>query len=315
MMMRSRCSMVLAAILLALPALRAADADDVIARFEGDGRVQYHLVVGATAVIKGMGIRLTIPNSDEKQSKYDPQKALLDIVTPLKRGDYIKVTYAMQNNVAMVSALALYPMKPGEDLLNGFIFNESYDKKEGKFDYQMVDVKKFDQLYTMVIPNKKDPTSGDMAPDPDLLAAASKLKPGDVVLIDSVAGQTHRQIKSIELYTEPVPGYFLKSKEEKSENGQTETSVEIEADGKTITAFVPGHLDGKKWVADLKVLGEVKHLRPKSDVMFRASDDNGKTVLHAIAMSPKQAKHTNAETQPETKPAAAKMDKKDASDK
>lgn len=259
-----------AAVLLLLPTSRLAHADDVIARFETANRVQYRLVIGALAVMNGREIRLTVPNNDEKQSKFDPKSDLLSIVKGLKTGDVVKATYALQNNMAMLSALAVYPLKPGEDLPNGFIFNESYDKKEGKFDYQMVDVKKFDQVVTMAIPNKKDPTSGDMAPDPDLLAAAGKLKPGDVVLIDSVPSTTHRQIKSIELYTEPQPGYFVKSKEEKNENGQTETSVEIEADGKTITAFVPGHLDGKKWVADTKVLGEVKHLRPKSDVTFRA---------------------------------------------
>lgn len=312
MTMRWKWVWVIAAFALGIPLTGVVSAEDVIARFDGDGRVQYRLVVAATVMTNGRGMRLSLPNNDEKQSKYDPKTDLLAIVTSLKRGDYFKATYAVQNNTAMVSALSVYAMKPGEELLNGFVFNESYDKKEGKLNYQMVDVKKFDQVITFVIPNKKDPASGDMAPDPELLADAGKFKAGDVVLIDAIPGRPHPQIKSIELYTAPQPGYFIKSSEQKDGAGQSVTAAEIEADGKTITALVPGHLDGKKWVTDLKVLNEVKRLRPKSDVMFRASDENGKTWLRAIAMAPKQINHVSG---PETKPAADKPEKPAKPDK
>ena len=162
---------------------------------------------------------------------------------------------------------------------------------------------------TFVIPNKKDATSGDLAPDPELLADAGKIKAGDVVLIDATNTHPHPTVKSIEVYTAPQPGHFVKSKEEDGEGGQKNTVAEIEADGKTINAIVPGHLDGKKWVPDTKVLGEVKRLTSNIDVMFRVTDDNGKTWLRGIE---KAAKQTHAA--PATKAPQASKPEKPAAD-
>ncbi len=299
MAMRLSQSVMVTSLILASSLIRAADADDIYAKFVTDGRVQNRLVIAATAVLNGRGIRLSVPNKDDTKPTYEPKPELLAIIDKLKAGDVFKATYDLKNNTALVSAITPYAMKPGEELPNGFVFNESYDKREGKLDYQMVDVKKFDQVITLVIPNRKDPTSGNMAPDPELLADAATFKPGDVVLIDATKSGTHPQIKSIELYTEPVAGTFIKSSTEKDNSGKEETTVEIEgADGKTITAVVPGRMDGKKWVPDLKVEGEVKRLHPNLDVMYRATEDNGKTVLRFIQKAAKQTKHTNAETQP-----------------
>ncbi len=294
MLARSKWLFAVTAFVLMLPLARPAAADDLVGKFITARRAQFagmpRLVVEVTSVANGRSVNLAVPNQDEKKAMFDPNPALLSIVKSLKPGDVVKATFAMQNNSAIVQTLVVYPLKPGEELPNAFVFGESYDKKEGKIDYQMIDAKRFDQAITFVIPNKKD-ASGELAPDPQMLADAGKFKSGDIVLIDAAPGRPHPTIKSIELYTAPVAGHFVKSEDHEVEAGQKTTAVELEADGKTITALVPGHLDGKKWVVDAKVLGEVKRLRPNSDVMFRLAEDNGKSWIRAIEMAPKQTAH------------------------
>ena len=96
--------------------------------------------------MNGRSMNLAVPNVHDDKPNFEPKPEIATVVKALKAGDFIKVTYAMDKNTAMLQTVAAYPLKAGEELPNGFVFNETYEKKEGKIDYQMVDAKKFDQV-------------------------------------------------------------------------------------------------------------------------------------------------------------------------
>jgi hypothetical protein len=79
---------------------------------------------------------------------------------------------------------------------------------------------------------------------------------------------------------------------EQDVDGQKAPAVELERDGKSVTAVVAGKLQGKRWVPDPKVLAAAKKLKPDAEVVFRARDDDGKLWLKEIEPAPKAAEES-----------------------
>src|ERR1700683_5141125 len=105
----------------------------------------------------------------------------------------------------MMKSIAAYPMQPGMELPNAYLFKEMYDHTEQTETKTLVDLKRFDDVVTFSLPTKKN-SSGAMAPDPELVAALGKLKEGQIVLAEATPGSPNPVLRSIEPYNTPQTG-------------------------------------------------------------------------------------------------------------
>jgi hypothetical protein len=130
-------------------------------------------------------------------------------------------------------------------------------------------------------------------PDPaaSIEDVASKLQFDDVVEAEVKDARPVPIILSLDRYTPPQTGKFVKLSEEEVAEGQKGSAVEIEQGTKTVKALVPGKLQNKRWVQDGKVLAAVKKLKPDAEIVYRTKEDDGKVWLKEIEPAPK-AKET-----------------------
>ena len=135
----------------------------------------------------------------------------------------------------------------------------------------MVKLTKYGEPILVSVPGTKD------TPDPAVMDQLSKFKEGDVVYAQLSPGRTP-QLTSIYPYQPPQTGKVQKV-EEQEVDGQKVTAVLIDADGKTVTALVPGKTVNKRWQPDAQIQRQAKSLRPGNDVQFITNDQNDKTWL------------------------------------
>jgi hypothetical protein len=291
--MRGRIGLLVVSCSLFLFASQAFADTTVVARLDGAGNLQMggkpRLVV-AVDTIAGKHLQIGVENKKEDIAKADPKSELLDQIKSVAPGDIIKLTYAVDDKDKWLKLVRIepYPMQPGMELPNAYIFHEMYDHTDEQKTHTLVDVKRFDDLLTFAIPVKKD-ASGAMVADPDLVATIGKIKDGQVVLIDSSGGSPHPMIHGIEVYNAPRTG-TIKEIKPADLNGNKTTEADIEVDGSTVTVLVPGKMvDGKHWVVDSKILGLLHHFKAGATVTFRTVDDGGTTLLRDIKAAPKPA--------------------------
>jgi hypothetical protein len=252
------------------------------------GRMRYVLTLDT---VDGKVIRVGVqnkdaPNSQDEAYKADPQTELVDQIKAVAPGDIVKLEYTMEEDgTYMMKSIAPYPMEPGMELPNAYLFKEMYDHTEQTATKTLVDLKRFDDVVTFSLPAKKD-SSGAMAPDPELVAALGKLKEGQIVLVDATPGSPNRILRSIEPYNTPQTGKITSIKLTEVDGNKT-TAAEIDVDGTPVTVVVPGKLDGKRWVVDSKVLSKLRNFRPGANVTFRIITDNGTSYLRDIKAAPK----------------------------
>jgi hypothetical protein len=279
-------------VLLLASHLFAADVT-VVARFDGVRQMQFGLrprLVLSVQTVAGQRLEIGVPNIKDDQPKLDPVKDRVDEIKAVQPGDIVKLTYSQpeekkpENVLEMVRMLP-YPMLPGMELPNAFVFHEMYDHTDAQKTQTLVDAKKFDDMITFCLALKKDAT-GSMVADPDLVAALGKIKPGQVVLIDAAGGSPHPIIHSVEVYNAPQTG-TIKAIKPAELNGNKTTEADIDVDGSPITVLVPGRLEGKRWILDTKVQSLLRRFKAGSLVVFRTIDDNGTTLLRDIKAAPK----------------------------
>jgi hypothetical protein len=278
-------------------AIASADRVTVVGKLVGAESMNYRdrpRIVVTIQTLDGKRLQIGVPNADEDKYTVDPLLVLLDQIKALSPGDMAKVVYdSYDDKTGMLDEISPYAMQPGMELPNAFVFHESRDQTENQRSFTVVAMKRFEQDYTFMVAGTQD-AAGNVTPDPDLMAGIGKLKDGQLVLIDAVQGQPYPILRSIEPYTAPQTG-TLKAVKIGELNGNKTTEADIEVDGKTVTTFVPGHLDDKRWIVDSKILAEVRRLRLNTAVQFRvASDDNGNAVLREIEHAPETHKRISA---------------------
>jgi hypothetical protein len=307
--MRIRIVFLAVSSLLALGVQGALGGDvTVVAKYLGSRQMQFglkpHMVVFFDTM-SGQHLQMGIPNIKEDIAKVDPVKDKLDEINSLAAGDIVKLNYSKPDDnkpesVPMLGKVALYPMVPGMELPNAYVFHEMYPHTdEQQKTSTLVDAKRFDEMVTFTLPVKKD-TSGNMVADPDLVASLQKIKEGQLVLIDASEGSTKRMMRGIEVYNTPRTGTIKAIDNAAQLEGNKTAEADIDVDGKEIKVFVPGHLDGKKWILDFKVNGLLHHFKAGASVVFRTVDDNGTTLLRDIKPAPK-----DDSAQANAKPASA----------
>jgi translation initiation factor IF-1 len=112
-----------------------------------------------------------------------------------------------------------------------------------------------------------------------------KFKTGEPVYIQA-AGRS-AVVSMIFPFKDPQFGKVTKVSQVEVEGGKT-SSVDIETDdGKTLTAMVPGKMNGKRFVPDSVLMNMTHSMKPGTEVQVTTRDDNGKTYLVEIARAPK----------------------------
>jgi hypothetical protein len=261
-----------------------------------DGRYRYQgkpLMVLAVESLDGRQAELLVPNRDmSKNDRIDPLPRVLDTVRALKKGDPIRIELDDSKPRPFVVDVKPYKLKPGETDPKAYVFENSYRKEEGRSSYTAVVLSRFDEHTTYAVQQKRD-KDGDMSSDPAIIELLPKLKTGDVVEAEIKPGPTPL-LTSLERYAMPQNGKFVKLTEQDVE-GQKAPAVELEREGKPVTAVVVGKLQGKRWVPDQRVLAAAKRLKPDAEVVFRARDDGGKLWLKEIEPAPKAAEEPTRE--------------------
>jgi hypothetical protein len=284
--------LIVCALVCCFAAIASADRVTVVGKLEGAESMNYRdrpRIVVTILTVDGKRLQIGVENADEDKYTVDPVLVVLDQIKALNPGDMAKVVYdSYDDKTGMLYSISPYVMEPGMELPNAFVFHESRDQTEDQKSFTVVAMKRFEQDYTFVVAGTQD-AAGNVTPDPDLMASIGKLKDGQLVLIDAIQGQPYPILRSIEAYTPPQIG-TLKAVKFAELNGNRTTEADIEVDGKPVTVFVPGRLDGKRWIVDDKILADVRRLRLNTPVQFRVvSDDTGNSVLREIKTAPKDA--------------------------
>lgn len=253
-----------------------------------DGRFRHMgkpvMVLAVEQLEGGRPVELIVPNRDmNKGDKIDPLPQVLDNVRSLKRGDVIKIELDDSKPKPYVVWARPYKLKEGETEPNAYVFENTFRKEEGRSTYTAVVLSRFDEHTTFAVQQKRD-KDGDMASDAAILDLLQKLKTGEVVEADVKDGRIP-VLTGLERYTPEQRGKFLKLSEQ-DVDGQKAPGVELERDGKQVTAVLVGKVQGKRWVADAKVLAAAKKLKPDAEVVFRTRDDDGKLWLKEIGPAP-----------------------------
>ena len=257
---------------------------------QDDGKYKYQgkqVMLLAFETLDGRPAELVVPNRDmgPKGNKFDPLPQVADVVRGLKKGDTVKIELDDTKPRPFVTYAKPYKLKPGETDPKAYLFENTFRKEEGRASYTAVVLSRFDEHTTVAVQQKRD-KEGDMASDTAILDLLQKLKTGEVVEADIREGGRTPVLVSLERYAPPQNGKFVKMAEQDVE-GQKAPAVELQRDGKPVTALVAGKMQGQRWVADAKVLAAAKKLKPDAEVVFRARDDDGKLLLKEIEPAPK----------------------------
>ena len=244
------------------------------------------MVLAVEPVGGGRQMELVVKNRDMNKKEYDPVLDT-DNVNALQKGEAIKIGLDETRPRPMVDYLRKYDLKPGEENPRTYVFENYFDKGEGKNAYTAVVLSKFDEMTTVAVPQKKS-KDGPAEPDAAIMGLVSELKTGEVVEAEVRGGGAVPVLVSLDRYTPPQTGKFLKLlQDEEVADGQKGAAVEIEQGDKTVKALVPGKLQGKKWVSDGKVLGAARKLKPDAEVVYRTRQDGEKVWLKEIEPAPK----------------------------
>ena len=269
----------------------------MVVRYVGhttDGQFKYQgknvMLLAVEPIEGGRQVELIVPNRDmgaRSDNKYDPIPQVADSLGGVKRGDTIKIEVEQNQPRPFVTYAKPYKLKPGEEDPRAWVFENTFRKEEGRSTYTAVVLSRFDEHKTVAVQQRRD-KEGDMVSDGAVLELLQSLKAGELVEAEIRDGRPVPVLTSLERYAPPQPGKFLKMSEQDVE-GQKAPAVELERDGKPVTALVVGKMQGKRWVPDAKVLSAAKRLKPDAEVVVRVREGDGKSWLKQIEAAPKAA--------------------------
>lgn len=205
----------------------------------------------------------------------------------LKKGDIVKVELDNGRPLPAVKYLRAYSLRPGEEMPNNFVYENSFEKEDGNQKYLAVVLSKFDEMVTVAVPQKKEKEGGTVR-DPEMVAFVDTLKKGDVVEAEVKTGGRVPVLSSLDLYKAPETGKFLKLAEEEV-NGQKGMAVEVEREGKPVKLLVSGKMQGTKWVNDPKVMAAARKLKADALVQFTVREEGERLWLKNIQAAPRVA--------------------------
>jgi hypothetical protein len=272
----------------------ALAGDELILRFARSAKVrvagQDHLVVIADAPRGGHTTRLVVANKTD--GRFDPIPEQADAIKGLHAGDLIQVTAETAKGVSTLQSISMYSPKPGELSPGGYVFVAT---KSDDAAHPAVVMSKLGERTTFSLQTVKD-DKGAALVDPALASSVDKLKAGDSVWVDA-APSTPTVAVAVLPWSEPQRVKLVKI-DPADVGGHKGMVVQLDADGKTQVAWVPGRLQGDKWVSDARLLASARRFRPGDDVLVRIQVDGDTLWLRDLQPVPQQPVVTHTAPQP-----------------
>jgi hypothetical protein len=293
-----------------------ADTYEVVVKYGGKLVKQangtgLHEVFGGKSMATGQDLILAIPNGDESKPAYTPNATIEAMIKGFNVGDLLDIVATpskIPSGAPLVQSAKVYTPLAGEDDPHGFVYVETFDHKTGHQDVNFISLTRFKQKVTLVVPTHRD-DSGDMVPDDVTMGIINHLQAGEVVYATFARGNTPT-LKTLAPFKNRFTGKFVKldpSVEVDANKDHGPAVVLTDADGKKVTALVPGVMQGKRWVPDSIIMGMARPiaamaLRLKSDVdvdYITADSGDNRIWLVSISETPKtpakpQVSHNNS---------------------
>jgi len=277
--------LVMATLAMAADSGKPDTAASLVMRFTGTHRGAFFgspaLILDVVSPLTGRHVDVAVPN-DPPMGPYHPSPAAMKWLDTIKLNDLVDIKFTIESGGNCIQSLSLYKAKPGEDAPNGFIFSESKQETVSGHDVMSVVLQKFGQSSTVSVAAKPG-ENGKPQPDPALVSTIATLKSGDVVTAEVRASGSSPTLLSIELYTEPLKGEFVKVTDSDID-GVKYPAIEIKTATGNDTILLPGIPKNGKWEADPKMLAKARDLRAGKAVDYRVKQDNGKTYLKDITL-------------------------------
>lgn len=236
--------------------------------------------------LNGSGQVQTVIGAKDPKSPKDQNPEIEATVDKLQKGDVVQATLGSWNGMTTIQALKKIEVKPAEENPHGFVFQEFYN--EPGSGAPVVRLTKFGESYEVTFPTVKG-DKGKLDFDPAMVDAVQKFKTGEALYVQLEPGRGMPVAMEMFPYKDPQTGKVTKASEEEVDGGKT-PALDIESsDGKTVTALVPGKVNGKRFVPDSHLAQAARGMKPGTDVVFLTRDDNGKNYLVEIAKAPKTA--------------------------
>src|SRR5207244_3666951 len=177
------------------------------------------MVLSVEPLEGGRSVDLVVKNHDMNKRDYNPV-INTDHVNALQKGDAVKIELDDSRPRPMVTYLKKYDLKPGEDAPKVYRFLSSYKKGEGPQSYTAVVLSRFDEPVTVAVPKQKGGKEGQSEPSGDIEDLVSKLQTDEVVEADIKDVRPVPVLVSLDRYTPPQTGKFVKLSEEDMADGQ-----------------------------------------------------------------------------------------------
>jgi hypothetical protein len=146
---------------------------------------------------------LAIANNDPAATKADPKTALAAVLKTVKPGDFLKVTYTAQEGSLVLSQVEKHTPLPGETDPEAYEFVKQTTAKVGDQDGPAVIFSQADKELTLVVGGKKD-SKGLLVPDAALLVQVKKLRPGDLLNVETTDANGVKYLKTLRPYQPPA---------------------------------------------------------------------------------------------------------------
>jgi hypothetical protein len=284
--------------------------EPVVIKYQGAQRQRLAgydvMVIGGVEVLSGkqrqFGVENEAPQDKNKSMVYAPKPYVADVVKTLKPGDYLKVESKLtgKDSIYWADKVETYIPAEHEEEPGVYIWDGGYKDTVEKTDVYKIELTKFAKRFICYAPMIQGEKGKGMAPDEAIVAAAdavdkaaketqgkSKEKPKFAVEA-TITGQGQALfVTSIDPYQPAKTAKFGKVVEA-DVGGQKGQAVELDQDGKPVTALLPGKMMGKRWVTDPQLLADAKRLKPGVAVQFKTRDAEGKTYLRKLALAPKE---------------------------
>jgi hypothetical protein len=284
--------------------------EPVVVKFMGAQRARLGgydvMVIAGTEVLTGkqrqFGVENDAPQDKNKPTTFSPKAYVADVVKGLKPGDYLKVESKLtgKDSVYWADKVETYIPAEHEEEAGVYIWDGGYKDTVEKTDVYKIELTKFAKRYVCYAPMIAGEKGKGMAPDQSIVDAAdaidkaAKANQGKerekkkFAVEATITGQGQAMfVASLDVYQPQKHAKFGKVVDA-DVAGQKGQAVELDEDGKTVTALLPGKLMNKRWVTDPQLLAEAKRLKAGVPVVFKTREAEGKSYLRQLALAPKE---------------------------
>lgn len=231
--------------------------------------------------LNGSGQIIAIVQPDDPRK---PEAKNLDATAAaLKKGDVVSVGFGMMGSYKEITYLKHIDVNPAEENPHGFVYEEFYNAQGSGA--PIVRLQKYGESIEVTLPMVKD-DKGKMDYDPQMVDQVQKYKKGEPVYVQLIRGSREPVATLMIPYKDPQNGKVVKESDQVVDGGKT-PAVDIDVDGKTVTALVPGKMNGKHFVPDPVLARDARNFKPGTEVTFLTREDNGKTYLVEYTKTPK----------------------------